>query len=185
MTRQQRDEFWQRFRAEIERCRESGANCDVAVNPLEVRLWDVKFTRRRVGHPVASVTLAILEHAPSRKEFLLAVTPTYTVDDVVTGGERFLIPVFFDPASGTFLLHADDGPVQESHMTDFFARTADELLNRLWTSCQRSGSLSSSVSPYPHTTRHLVAGWGPRPAAYAFSSLRAPASSPTMPTLPS
>jgi hypothetical protein len=77
------------------------------------------------------VTLAILEHAPSRKEFLLAVTPTYTVDEVVKGGERFLIPVFFDPASGSFLLHADHGPVGESQITDFFARTAGELLNRL------------------------------------------------------
>ena len=131
MTGQQREEFWRRFHAEIERFRECEANCDVAINPLEVRLWDVKLTKRRVGYPVASVTLAILEHAPSTKEFLLAVTPTYTVGEVVAGGERFLIPVFFDPASGTFLLHADHGPVEESHITDFFARTAGELLNRL------------------------------------------------------
>jgi hypothetical protein len=131
MTSQQREEFWRRFHGEIERFREREANCDVAVNPLEVRLWDVKFTRRRAGYPAASVTLAILEHAPSRKEFLLAVTPTYTVDEVVKGGERFLIPVFFDPASGRFLLHADHGPVGESQITDFFARTAGELLNRL------------------------------------------------------
>jgi len=131
MTGQQREEFWRRFHAEIERFRDSEANCDVAINSLDVRLWDVKFTRRRVGYPVASLTLAILEHAPSRKEFLLAVTPTYTVDEVVKGGERFLIPVFFDPASGRFLLHADHGPVGESQITDFFARTAGELLNRL------------------------------------------------------
>jgi hypothetical protein len=78
MTREQREEFWRRFHAEIERFREGGANGDVAINPLEARLWDVKFTERRAGDPAASVTLAILEHAPSRKEFLLAVTPTYT-----------------------------------------------------------------------------------------------------------
>jgi hypothetical protein len=47
MTSQQREEFWRRFHGEIERFREREANCDVAVNPLEVRLWDVKFTRRR------------------------------------------------------------------------------------------------------------------------------------------
>jgi hypothetical protein len=52
------------------------------------------------------------------------------VDEVVTGGERVLIPVFFDPASGAFLLHADHGPGGESQMADFFARMAGELLNR-------------------------------------------------------
>src|SRR5260370_39031722 len=86
MTRQQRDEFWCRFYAEIERFREGEANCDVAINPLEVRRWDVKFSKRRAGSSVASVTLVILEHAPSREEFLLAVTPTYTAEEVVYGG---------------------------------------------------------------------------------------------------
>jgi hypothetical protein len=80
MTRQQREEFWRRFHAEIQRFREGEAHCDLAINPLEV---------------------------------------------------RFLIPVVFDPASGTFLLHADHGPVEESQIADFFARTAGELLNRL------------------------------------------------------
>jgi hypothetical protein len=131
MTRQQRDEFWRRFYAEIERFREGEANCDVAINPLEVRRWDVKFSKRRAGSSVASVTLVILEHAPSREEFLLAVTPTYRAEEVVTEGECILIPVLFDATSGTFLLHADHGPVRESQITDFFARTAGELLNRL------------------------------------------------------
>jgi hypothetical protein len=131
MTGQQREEFWRRFNTEIERFRESGASCDVAINSFEVRRWNVKFVKRRVAYPAASVTLAILEHAPSRAELLLAVTPTYQVEEVVTDGERFLIPVFFDPGSGTFLLHADHGPVSESQMTEFFARTADALLNRL------------------------------------------------------
>ena len=131
MTRQQRDEFWRRFHAEIDRFRQSETTCDVAINPMEVRRWDVKFTKRRAGHVAATVTLTILEHAPSKEEFLLAVTPTYTVGEVVTDGQRFLIPVFFDPASGTFLLHADHGRVNESRITDFFARTTGELLNRL------------------------------------------------------
>jgi hypothetical protein len=91
MTRQQREEFWRRFHAEIERFRASGVNCDVAINPFGVRRWNVKFVKRRAGYKVASVTLAILEHAPSREEFLLAVTPTYTVEEVVWGGEPFLI----------------------------------------------------------------------------------------------
>jgi hypothetical protein len=131
MTRQQREEFWRRFHAEIERFRASGVNCDVAINPFEVRRWNVKFVKRRAGYKVASVTLAILEHAPSREEFLLAVTPTYTVEEVVWGGEPFLIPVFFDPVSDTFLLHADHGPIEELQIADFFARAADALLNRL------------------------------------------------------
>src|ERR1700730_17864861 len=113
MIKEQREEFWHRFHVEIERFRESGTNCDVAINPLEVRRWDVKFITRRASYPVASVTLVILEHAPSTEVFLLAVTPTYTVEDVVRDGERFLIPVFFNQASGTFLLHADHGPVNE------------------------------------------------------------------------
>jgi hypothetical protein len=131
MTTERREEFWRRFHADIERFRESGANYDVAINSFEVRQWNVKVTKRRARYPVASVTLAICEHAPSREELLLAVTPTYTVEGVVTDGERFLIPVFFTPASGTFSLHADHGPVEESQMTDFFARTADALVNRL------------------------------------------------------
>lgn len=131
MTRQQRDEFWRRFRASIERFRNAGDECEIAVNPFEIRRWDVKFTKRRPAGPPASVTLAIVEHAPSREQFLLAITPTYTVEDVVTDGERFLIPVFCDPASGAFSLQADHGAVEESHMADFFARTADVLLNRL------------------------------------------------------
>jgi hypothetical protein len=131
MTRQQREEFWRRFQAGIERFLDSGANCHVAINPFEVRRWDVKFIKRRVGQSVASVTLAIVEHAPSKEAFLLAVTPTSTVDDVASEGERFLIPVFLDQTSGTFLLHADHGPVMESQMMDFFAHTAGELLNRL------------------------------------------------------
>jgi hypothetical protein len=131
MTRQQREEFWRRFHAEIERFRQSGENCEVAVNPLEARRWDVKFTKRRGGYPAASATVAILEHAASREVFLLAVTPTYAVEEVVREGEQFLIPVFFEPASGTFVLHADHGPVKESQLADFFARTAGALLGRL------------------------------------------------------
>jgi hypothetical protein len=41
------------------------------------------------------------------------------------------LAVLFNPTSGTFVLNADHGPVQESQMTDFFARTADVLLNQL------------------------------------------------------
>jgi len=33
MTGQQREEFWRRFNTEIERFRESGASCDVAIAP--------------------------------------------------------------------------------------------------------------------------------------------------------
>jgi hypothetical protein len=131
MIRHQREEFWRRFHAEIERFRASGANCDVTINAFEPRRWNVKFMTRRAGDSPASVSLAILEHAPSREEFLLAVTPTYAVEEVVTDGERFLIPVFFEPVAGTFSLQADHGPVEESQMTDFFARTAGALLNRL------------------------------------------------------
>jgi hypothetical protein len=130
MIRQRREEFWRRFHAEIDRFRQIEGSCDVLINPLEVRRWDIKFIKRRGGFPMTLVTLAILEHAPSTDELLLAVTPTYTVGEVVTDGERFLIPVFFDPTTDTFLLHADHGPVDESRMTDFFARTASELLNR-------------------------------------------------------
>jgi hypothetical protein len=131
MMRAQRDEFWRRFHVEIARYRESGADCEVAINQFEMRQWDVKFTMRRVRDPVASVTLAILEHAPSRDQFLLAVTPTYAVDEVVTEDDRFLIPVFHSPATDRFLLHADRGPVDESQMPHFFARTAAELLRGL------------------------------------------------------
>jgi hypothetical protein len=128
MKRDQRDEFWRRFHTEIERYRESGAECEVAINQFEVRRWDVKFTIRRSRPANAAVTLVILEHAPSRDQFLLAVTATYTVDDAVTEDERFLIPVFLNPASDRFLLHADRGPVDEPQMPEFFARTAAELL---------------------------------------------------------
>jgi hypothetical protein len=131
MTGRQREEFWRRFHAEIERFRESETNCDVAINPFEIGQWHVKFTKRRVGYPAASVAVGIIEHSPSRDEFLLAITPTYVVENVVKEGERFLIPVFLDAASDTFLLHADHGPVAESHMTGFFARTAGALLDRL------------------------------------------------------
>jgi hypothetical protein len=131
MIREQREEFWRRFHADIERFRESGVNCDVAINPFEIRRWNVQFTKRRPGYPAASVTLGILEHAPSREEFLLAVTPTYAMGEVVWDGGPWLVPVFFDPGSGTFSLHADHGPVGEPQMTDFFARTADALLHRL------------------------------------------------------
>src|SRR5262245_53268021 len=128
MTRLQRDEFWRRVYAQIDRYRESGAECDVAVNKFEVRRWDLKFTMRREGEPAASVTLLVVEHAPSRDEFLLAVTPTYTVEDVVTEDERELIPVFLDSASDRFFLHADRGPVDESQIPDYFARRAAGLL---------------------------------------------------------
>jgi hypothetical protein len=131
VTGQQRDEFWRRFYADIERFREGGADCDVATNTFEVRRWNIRFIKRRVGRPAASVTLSIFEHAPSTGEFLLAVTPTYALDEVVADGERLLIAVFLDPMSGTFLLHADHGPVGESQMTDFFARWAGALLGRL------------------------------------------------------
>ena len=128
MTRPQRDEFWRRFYAQIERYRETGAECEVAINQFEVRRWDVKFTVRRSRPSAASVALAILEHAPSRDQFLLAVTATYMVDDAVTEDDRFLIPVFLNPESDRFLLHADRGPVDEPQMPEFFARTAAELL---------------------------------------------------------
>jgi hypothetical protein len=131
MTRAERDEFWRRFHIAIERFREAGTDCDIAVNSFENRQWDVKFSKRRGGDRMVSVSLAILEHAPSREQFLLAVTPTCTVDGDVTGRERFLIPVFFDPVSGTFSLQADHGPVEESRIPDFFAGTADALLSRL------------------------------------------------------
>jgi hypothetical protein len=131
MTGQRREEFWRRFHAEIERFRESETSCEVAINPFEVGRWHVKFTERRAGYPAASVAIGIIEHSPSKDEFLLAITPTYVVEDVVTEGERLLIPVFVDPASDAFLLHADHGPVAESDMTRFFARTAGALLDRL------------------------------------------------------
>src|SRR4029077_2153000 len=76
MTRAKRDEFWRRFHIGIEQFREAGADCDVAVNAFENRQWDVKFSKRRAGDRMVSVSLAILEHAPSREQFLLAVTPT-------------------------------------------------------------------------------------------------------------
>jgi hypothetical protein len=131
MTGQRREEFWRRFLAEIDRFRESDANCDVAINPFDVGRWRVRFTKQRVGYPAASVAIGINEHSPSRDEFLLAVTPTYVVEDLVTEGERVLIPVFLDPTSDTYLLHADHGPVAESDMTRFFARTVRTLLDRL------------------------------------------------------
>jgi hypothetical protein len=131
VTGEQRAEFWRRFHADIERFREGGADCDITINSFEVRRWDVKVTKRRAAGSVASVTLALLEHAPSRDQLLLAVTPTYTVEGVVTEGARFLVPVFFDPVSGTFSLQPDHGPVEESGMTEFFARTVAALLARL------------------------------------------------------
>jgi hypothetical protein len=127
----QREEFWRRFHANIERFREDGADCHITINSFEVRQWDVKVTKRRTVGPMASVTLTILEHAPSREQFLLAVTPTFTAEGVVTDGERFLVPVFFDPVPGTFSLQADHGRVRESEMTEFFARTVAALLARL------------------------------------------------------
>ena len=131
MTGQRREEFWRRFHVEIERFREHETSCDVAINPFEVGRWHVKFTRRRAGYPAASVAIGIVEHSPSRDELLLAITPTYVVEDVVTEGERLLIPVLLDPASDTFVLHADHGPVAEPDMTRFFASTAGALLDRL------------------------------------------------------
>jgi len=128
MTRPERDEFWRRFYAQIERYRDAGAGCQMEINQFEVRRWDVKFTMRRSQPSAAAVTLAVLEHAPSKDQFLLAVTPTYTVEDVVTEDDRFLLPVFLNPASDRFLLHADRGPVDEAQMPEFFARTAGELL---------------------------------------------------------
>ena len=130
MTADQRAEFWRRFHADIERFRE-GADCDITINSFEVRRWDVRVTKRRAAGSVASVTLELLEHAPSRDHLLLAVTPIYTVEEVVTHGQPFLVPVFFDPVSGTFSLQPDHGPVVESRMTEFFARTVAALLARL------------------------------------------------------
>ena len=103
----------------------------MAINQFEVRRWDVKFTMRRSRPSAASVTLAILEHAPSRDQFLLAVTTTYAVGDAVTEDDRFLIPVFLNPASDKFLLHADRGPVDELQMPAFFVGMAAELLRGL------------------------------------------------------
>ena len=131
MTRAERDEFWRRFHIGIERFREGGADCDIAVNAFENRQWDVKFSKRRAGDRMVSVSLAILEHAPSKEQLLLAVTPTCTVDGDVRRRERFLIPVFFDQVSDTFSLQADHGPVEESRIPDFFAGTAGALLSRL------------------------------------------------------
>ena len=131
MTREERDEFWRRFHASIERFREGGTDCDIAVNSFENRQWDVKFTRRRAGERVASVVVAVLEHAPSKDQLLLAVTPTCTGDGDVTRREPFLIPVFFDDVSCTYSLQADHGPVEESQMPAFFAGIAGALLSRL------------------------------------------------------
>jgi hypothetical protein len=131
MTRSERDDFWQRVYVQIDRYRESGAECDVAVNKFEVRRWDLKFTARREGESPASVMLVVSEHAPSRDEFLLAVTPTFTVEDVASEGDRELIPVFLDSAADRFLLHADHGPVDESQIPEYFAQRATELLNTL------------------------------------------------------
>jgi hypothetical protein len=131
MTRPERDEFWRRFYAQIERYRDAGAACQMEINQFEVRRWDVKFTMRRSQPSAAAVTLVVLEHAPSKDQFLLAVTPTYTVEDVVTEDDRFLLPVFLNPASDRFLLHADRGPVDEPQMPAFFAGMAAELLRGL------------------------------------------------------
>jgi hypothetical protein len=128
MTRLERDEFWRRLYAQIERYRDAGAACEMEINQFEVRRWDVKFTMRRSQPSAAAVTLVILEHAPSKDQFLLAITATYTVEDAVTEDDRFLLPVFLNPASDRFLLHADRGPIDEAQMPEFFARTAAELL---------------------------------------------------------
>jgi hypothetical protein len=131
VTRDERDDFWQRFYEAIDRFREDASDCSVAVNKFENRQWDVKFTRRRAGEHPASVTLAIAEHAASKEQLLLAVTPACTVGGVDATGERDLIPVFFDEASKTFCLQADHGPVWESHLCDFFAHRAGAILSRL------------------------------------------------------
>jgi hypothetical protein len=128
---EQRAEFWRRFHADIDRFREEGADCDITINSFEVRRWDVKFTKQRAAGPPASVTLALFEHVPSRDQFLLAVTPTYTVEGVVTQAAPFLVPVFFDPVPDTFWLQPDHGPVEESRMTEFFVGTVGALLARL------------------------------------------------------
>ena len=49
MTRAERDEFWRRFHIGIERFREGGTDCDIAVNAFENRQWDVKFSKRRAA----------------------------------------------------------------------------------------------------------------------------------------
>jgi len=131
MTRAEREEFWRRFHIGIERFREGGGDCDIAVNLFENRQWDVKFTKRRAGDRMVSVSLAILEHEPSKEQFLLAVTPICTVDGDVARRERALMPVFFDHVSDRFSLQADHGPVDESRIPDFFAAMVGALLSRL------------------------------------------------------
>ena len=93
--------------------------------------WNVKFVQRRAGDSPPSVTLAILEHAPSREVLLLAVTPTYNVEGAECDGVLVLIPVLFDPVSDRYSLHADHGPVVESQMPQFFAQMAANLLTQL------------------------------------------------------
>jgi hypothetical protein len=119
MTRAERNEFWHRFHAGIDRFREGGADFDIAVNSFENRQWEVKFTKRRAGERMVSVSLAVLEHAPSKEQFLLAVTPVCTVGDDVKR------------RSDTFSLQADHGPIKESLIPDFFAGIVDALLSRL------------------------------------------------------
>ena len=119
-----RIEFWRRFHADVERFRSRGSDCEVAVNQFEVRRWDVRFTKKRSGHPPASITLDIVEHAPSRDHFLVAVTPTLRLEDTETAGERQLLSIYYDAGSDRYTLQADHGPVDESRLSDYFAALA-------------------------------------------------------------
>ena len=130
MTSEQREEFWRRFREEIEVLRATGESCHIDINPFEIRTWNVKFTKHRAADQ-ASVSLTIAEVQTSNLEFLLAVSPTYTRNGNVREGGRLVVPVLFDSVSECFLLHADHGPVRESQMADFFVRMTDMLLTRL------------------------------------------------------
>jgi hypothetical protein len=105
--------------------------CDVAINPFELRRWDVKFTKRHTARSSTSVTITVVEHAESKDELLLSVTPTFVIDNVEETGERDLIPVLLEPATGKFLLHADQGPVNEEQMPAYFERLLAAFLSRL------------------------------------------------------
>jgi hypothetical protein len=131
MTGEQREEFWRRLCADIERFRDTLDHCEIAINPFSGGRWRVKFTARRLTPPGVWLALSISEQTASTDEFLLAITPTYVHAGVLSEGERALIAVLFDERSGRYVLHADHGPVYEPAMVDYFARSAIAWLERM------------------------------------------------------
>jgi len=131
MTVEQREEFWRRFLADVEVFRASLPECDVMVNPFEVRRWYVKFSKRRLRGPAAFAELLIAEHVASTNDLLLAAPLNGTVEDVEQRGQRLMIPVFYDAKADRFSLQADHGPVAEAQMPAFFSRLLDVFLERL------------------------------------------------------